>query len=57
MGTTKIYKVPTEVFHIDFGGPIYNEQNHEVYFLECKDSFSDFPIAEVIDRANAPKIF
>ena len=52
----KLCKVPNEEIQIDFGGPIYNENNQEVYFLETIDRFSKFPTAEVFDRANADKI-
>ena len=51
----KLCKVPNEETQIDFGGPIYNEKNQEVYFLACIDRFSKFPTAEVFDRANADK--
>ena len=46
-------KVPNEENQTDFGGPIYNEKNQEVYFLACIDRFSEFPTADVFDRANA----
>ena len=49
-------KVPKEEIQIDFGGPIYNEKNQEIYFLACIDRFSKFPTAEVFDRANADNI-
>ena len=53
MGTCK---VPNEEIQIEFGGPIYNEKNEEVYFLACIDQFSNFPTAEVFDTANADNI-
>ena len=53
MGTLKLCKVPNEEIQIDFGGPIYNKKNQEVYFLACIDRFSKFPTVEVFDRANA----
>ena len=49
----KLCKVPNEESQFDFGGQIYNEKNQEVYFLACIDRFSNFPTAEVFDRANA----
>ena len=49
----KLCKVPNEEIQIEFGGPIYNEKNQEIYFLACIDRFSKFPTAEVFDRANA----
>ena len=56
MGTIKIMKILNEEIQIDFGGPIYIERNQEVYFLACIDRFSQFPTAEVLDRANADNI-
>ena len=52
----KLCKIPNEEIQIDFGGPIYNEKNQEIHFLECIDRFSKFPSAEVFDRANADNI-
>ena len=52
----KLCKVPNEEIQIDFGGPIYNEKNEEIYFLAYTDRFSKFPTAEVFDRANADNI-
>ena len=52
----KLCKVPIEEIQIDFGRPIYNEKNQEVYFLVCIDRFSKFPTAEVFDRASADNI-
>ena len=52
----RVPNIPNKEIQIDFGGPIYNEKNHEVYFLVCLDRFSKFPTAEVFDRANAENI-
>ena len=52
----KLCKVPNEEIQIDFGGPIYNEKNQEIYFRACIDRFSKFPSAEVFDRAIADNI-
>ena len=52
----KLCKVSNEEIQTDFGGPIYNEKNQEVYFLACIDRFSKFPTVEVFDRANADNI-
>ena len=52
----KLCKVPNEEIRIDFGGPIFNEKNQEVYLLACKDRFPKFLTAEVFDRANADNI-
>ena len=50
MGTIKVMQ------SYDFGGPIYDEKNQEIYFLACIDRFSKFPTAEVFDRANGNNI-
>ena len=52
----KLCKVPNEEIQIDFGGPIYNEKNQEIYFLAYINRFSKFATAEVFDRANADNI-
>ena len=52
----KLCKVPNEEIQIDVGGPIYKEQNQEIYFLACIDRFLKLPTAEVLDRANAENI-
>ena len=49
----KLCKKQNEEIQIDFGGPINNEKNQELYFLACIDRFSKFPAAEVFGRANA----
>ena len=46
----KLCNVPNKEIQIDFGGPIYNEKNQEVFFLACIDRFSEFPTAEVSDK-------
>ena len=38
----KLCIVTNEETQIDFGGPIYNENNQEVYFHECIDRCSKF---------------
>ena len=45
---------PNEEKQIDFGGPITNEKNQDIYFLACIDRFSKYPSAEVFDKANGP---
>ena len=52
----RLCRVPNEAIQTDFGGPICNEKNQEIYFLACIDRFSKFPTAEVFDRANADNI-
>ena len=49
----KLCKVSNDEIQIDFGGPIYNEKNQEVYILACIDRFSKFPTEVVFHKANA----
>ena len=43
---------PNEEIQINFGGPIKNEKDQDIYFLPCIDHFSKFPTVEVLDKAN-----
>ena len=45
-----------EEIQIDFGGPITNEKNQDIYFLACIDCFSKFPTVEVFEKANEPNV-
>ena len=45
---------PNEEIQIDFGGPITNEKDQDIYFLACIDSFSKYPTVEVFDKGNGP---
>ena len=47
---------PNEEIQLDFEGPIYNERNHEVYFLAFIERFSKFLSVEVCQHANANSI-
>ena len=49
-------KEPNEEKQIDFGGPITNEKDQDVYFLACIDRFSKFPTVEVFEKANGPNV-
>ena len=57
-GHHKIYKKrnPDEAIQIDFGGPIYDEKDQEVYLLACIKCFSKLPTADVFDRGNAQNV-
>ena len=47
---------PNEEIQIDFGGPITNEKDQDIYFLACIDRFSKYPSVEVVDKANGPNV-
>ena len=47
---------PIEEIKIDFGGPITNEKDQDIYFLACIDRFSKFPTVEVFEKANGPNV-
>ena len=47
---------PNEEIQIDFGGPITNEKDQDVYFLACIDRFSKFPTVEFFEKANGPNL-
>ena len=49
-------KEPNEEIEIDFGGPITNEKDQDIYFLACIDRFSKFPTVEVFEKANGPNV-
>ena len=47
---------PNEEIQLDFGGPIFDGQGREVYFLACIDRFSKFPTLKLVTHANGPNI-
>ena len=47
---------PNEEIQPDFGGPIFDGQGREVYFLSWNDRFSKFPTLKIISNANGPNI-
>ena len=47
---------PNEEIQVDFGGPVTNEKDHDIYFLACIDRFSKFPTVEVFDKANGQNV-
>ena len=47
---------PNEEIQLDFGGPIFDGQGREVYFLACIDRFSKFPTLKLVANANGPNI-
>ena len=47
---------PNEEIQLDFGGPIFDGQGREVYFLACIDRFSKFPTLKLVSNANGSNI-
>ena len=47
---------PNQEIQIDFGGPIFDEKNNEVYFLAAIDRFSKYQTAYVYEKANGPNV-
>ena len=54
--TKGFIQIHTLFIQIDFGGPIANEKDQDIYFLACIDRFSKYPSVEVVDKANGPNI-
>ena len=53
----KLWQEPNEEIHIDFGGPILNEKDKEIYFLTCIDRYSKYPTVEIFEDANGRNVF
>ena len=47
---------PKKEIQLDFGGPIFDGQGTEVYFLACIDRFSKFPTLKLASNANGSYI-
>ena len=47
---------PNQEIQPDFGGPILDEKDNEVYFLAAIDRFSKYPTAYIYDKANRPNV-
>ena len=52
----KLCQEPNEEIQIDFGGPIFNEKDEEIYFLTCIDNFSKYPTVEIFEKANGTNV-
>ena len=48
----KLCQEPNEEIQIDFGGPILNEKDKEIYFLTCIDRYSKYSTVEIFEKAN-----
>ena len=49
----KICQEPNEEIQNDFGGPILNEKDKEIYFLTC---YSKYPKVEIFEKANGANV-
>ena len=49
-------RTPNEEIQIDFGGPILNEKDKEIYFLTCIDRYSKYPTVEIFEKANGTNV-
>ena len=47
----KVCQEPIEEIQIDFGGPILNEKDKEIYFLTGIDRYSKYPTAEIFEKS------
>ena len=52
----KLCQEPKEENQIDFGGPIWNEKDREIYFLICIDRYSKYPTVEIFEKANGTNV-
>ena len=47
---------PNEEIQIDFGGPIKNDQDKDVYFITCIDRYSKYPTVRIFEKANGANL-
>ena len=52
----KVCQEHNEEIQIDFGAPILNEEDKELYFLTCIDRYSKYPTAEIFQKANGANV-
>ena len=48
----KACREPNEENEIEFGCPITNEKDKDIYFLACIDRYSKYPTARIFEKAN-----
>ena len=48
----KACQEPNEEIQIDFGGPIINDKDKDIYFLTRIDRYSKYPTVRIFDNAN-----
>ena len=52
----KACQEPNEEIQIDFGGPITNDKDKDIYFLACIDRYSKYPTARIFEHANGTNV-
>ena len=52
----KACQEPNEEIQIDFGGPIFNDKDKDIYFLTCIDCYSKYPTVRIFDNANGVNV-
>ena len=52
----KACQEPNEEIQIDFGVPITNEKDKDIYFLACIDRYSKYPTARIFENANGANV-
>ena len=52
----KACQEPNEEIQIDFGGPILNDQDKDIYFLTCIDRYSKYPTVRIFEKANSANV-
>ena len=52
----KACQEPNEEIQIDFGGPIINDQNKDIFFLTCIDRYSKYPTVRIFEKANGANV-
>ena len=52
----KACQEPNEEIQIDFGGPILNDQDKDIYFLTCIDRYLKYPTVRIFEKANGANV-
>ena len=52
----KACQEPNEEIQIDFGCPITNEKDKDIYFLACFDRYSKYPTVRIFEKANGTNV-
>ena len=52
----KACQKPNEEIQIEFGGPIINDKDKDIYFLTCIDRYSKYPTVRIFDNANGVNV-
>ena len=52
----KACQEPNEEIQIDFGGPITNDKDKDIYFLTCIDRYSKYPTVRIFENANGVNV-